>query len=174
MTDRPRLGVTVEHNFETAHRLPALGGKCVNLHGHSWTVLWEITGYPDADGILVEYGSLKRVLRSWVDAHLDHGTILGAGDRLVHPLLEEGCRIFRFGVQKDDRTINGWQHARPPIPDAEDLITDHPWPTVESVAVLLARAGTLLLPAAGGNETLEVRRVVIRETAVNGATWTVP
>lgn len=173
MSDRrPGLGITVEHNFETAHRLPALGGKCVNLHGHSWRVLWEISGQPDEDGILVEYGDLKRVLRSWVDSHLDHGVMLGAGDSLVQPLLDEGCRLFRFGVEKDERTLNGWQHARPPLPDAEDLITDHGWPTVESVAVLLARVATLLLPAAGGNDSLEVERVVVRETAVNGATWT--
>jgi 6-pyruvoyltetrahydropterin/6-carboxytetrahydropterin synthase len=27
--------VTVEHTFETAHRLPRLAGKCASLHGHS-------------------------------------------------------------------------------------------------------------------------------------------
>lgn len=157
------LAVTIKHNFETAHRLPALGGKCVNLHGHSWQVEWTVTGPPDADGIVCEYGALKRVLRSWVDAHLDHGTMLGAGDPLFLPLLEQGCRVFRFGAGHTEPDRTG---------DAEDLISDHPWPTVESVAVLLARVGTVLLAqVAPGNGDLAVSRVRVQETAVNAAEW---
>jgi 6-pyruvoyltetrahydropterin/6-carboxytetrahydropterin synthase len=164
------LAVTVRHSFETAHRLPALGGKCVSLHGHSWQVEWTVAGYPDDTGVLVEYGHLKRVLRGWVDTRLDHGTMLGVADPLA-PLLEgQGCKVFRFGVGGEDPARTR---------DAEDLISDHPWPTVESVAVLLARAGSLCLAEATGGyldgsdlRRLRVSRVCVQETAVNAAEWT--
>jgi hypothetical protein len=30
--------ITVQHSFESGHRLPHLGGKYVSLHGRSWSV----------------------------------------------------------------------------------------------------------------------------------------
>jgi 6-pyruvoyl tetrahydropterin synthase/QueD family protein len=75
--------VTVRHNFETAHRLPRLGGKCTNLHGHSWWVEVTFEGTPSRDGVIADFGALKHALRAWVDGHLDHGAMLGVGDPLT-------------------------------------------------------------------------------------------
>jgi 6-pyruvoyltetrahydropterin/6-carboxytetrahydropterin synthase len=166
------LAVTVRHTFETAHRLPALGGKCVSLHGHSWQVEWTVAGTPDEMGVLVEYGHLKRHLREWVDTHLDHGTMLGEQDPLREPLEDNGCKVFTFGRIEYDPV---WR-THP----AEDL----PWPTVENVAVLLARVGTRVLAdvlrdgyvegPAGPFDPRNVRvaHVRVQETAVNAAEWT--
>lgn len=145
-------GVTVRHNFETAHRLPHLGGKCQNLHGHSWWVTIDIEAPELApDGTVVEFGELKSAVRGWIDEHLDHATMLGAGDPLVTSLAEQLCRVFVFGAA---------QHA-----------TDLLWPTVENVAVLLARVTTLLLADLIRATGATVTSVVVDETHVNAASW---
>jgi 6-pyruvoyltetrahydropterin/6-carboxytetrahydropterin synthase len=138
--------VTVRHNFETAHRLPHLGGKCRNLHGHSWWAQISVTGPKGATGTVVEFGALKAMLRTWIDTHLDHGTMLGIGDPLLDALTADGTKLFRFGA--DTHTA--------------DLV----WPTVENVAELLARVTAELL---AGQAT--VARVRVSETHVNAAEY---
>ena len=84
--------VSVAHTFEAAHRLPHLPGKCVSLHGHSWRVEVTVTApRPDRNGIVVEFGAWKKALRSWIDQHLDHGTMLGADDPLIGALRAVRC-----------------------------------------------------------------------------------
>lgn len=138
--------VTVRHNFETAHRLPELGGKCFNLHGHSWWA--EITVAAPAlngDGIVVEFGAFKRAVREWIDTHLDHGAMLGTDDPLLAVLCSMGCKVFEF----EDR-----------------------WPTVEATAELLASVASGLLTAVPHAPGARVVNVDVRETAVNEASWT--
>lgn len=149
--------VAVRHNAEAAHRLPQLGGKCTSLHGHSWHLEVAIA-VPELDsrGIAVEFAAVKSKLRAWVDTNLDHGAMLGADDPLEAVLREHG-KVFTFG-------------------SAHPLTHDLYWPTVENVAVLLARvtAGILdQLTAAqnpdGGDPYVAWTRV--QETAVNSAEW---
>jgi 6-pyruvoyltetrahydropterin/6-carboxytetrahydropterin synthase len=138
--------VTVKHNFETAHRLPELGGKCFNLHGHSWWV--EITvAAPALDeaGIVVEFGAFKRAVREWIDTHLDHGAMLGTDDPLRAVLCSMGCKVFEF----------------------EDS-----WPTVEATAELLASIASGILTQVPHAKGARVVSVDVRETAVNEASWT--
>lgn len=142
------ITIGVSHNFETAHRLPQLGGKCTNLHGHSWKVQWTFTGELDDNGIIADYGDLKKVLRGWVDEHLDHGAMLGADDPLTAVLKESGCKVYVFG--RDQGTV------------------DLAWPTVENVAIVLARLATRL------REGVELVAVTVRETATNTCTVSGP
>lgn len=137
-------GVAVRHNFETAHRLPHIGGKCVNLHGHSWLceVLIEAEDV-DADGLVVEFGGLKRALREWIDTNWDHGTMLGAADPLCAPLTAAGCKLYLF----------------------------EGWPTVEAVAEELAAVAAGILAGLASAPGAAVARVSVQETAVNTATW---
>ena len=118
-----RHGVTVRHNFETAHRLPHLGGKCTNLHGHSWWVEVSAVAPTLDSGTVVEFGTFKSALRSWIDTYLDHGAMLGFDDPMAKLLADHGSKLFRFG-------------APDPLP-AEEPASDLPHPTVEAVAVLL-------------------------------------
>jgi 6-pyruvoyltetrahydropterin/6-carboxytetrahydropterin synthase len=157
-----RHSITVEHNFETAHRLPHLPGKCRSLHGHSWRVAVTVNA-PTLSGsrTVVEFGRFKKLMRGWIDEHLDHGTMLGLDDPLVAPLRDAGCKVFTFGSDVDGR--GDWE--------------DSPWPTVESVAELLARqawewlAASRTGPADTTAESAGVARVDVAETAVNRASW---
>lgn len=139
-------GVTVRHNFETAHRLPHLGtdSKCYNLHGHSWWCTVVIVAEDlTPDGLVVEFGAFKRAVREWIDTNLDHGAMLGQQDPLLSVLRAAGCKVYPF----------------------------EEWPTVEAVAEELAAVSARLLAAVPHASSARVLRVVVRETAVNGAMW---
>jgi 6-pyruvoyltetrahydropterin/6-carboxytetrahydropterin synthase len=140
--------VTIRHNFETAHRLPHIGGKCQNLHGHSWWVDVTVSGDASPRGIVVEFGDLKKHLRQWIDGHLDHGAMLGRDDELVAALKAAESKVFVFGVSEPSFGLD--------------------WPTVENVAELLARVADEGLRA-GGWPGVRVSRVTVRETHVNAA-----
>lgn len=135
--------VTIRHNFETAHRLPHLPGKCQSLHGHSWWVSVTVAGPELAAGVLVEFGAFKHALRTWIDTRLDHGTMLGPGDPLIPLLRSEGCKVHE-------------------VPG---------WPTVENVAAMIAGVAQdelTKLTRAPGCDVTEVR---VSETHVNEAAW---
>ncbi|MEV0324722.1 6-pyruvoyl trahydropterin synthase family protein [Streptomyces sp. NPDC050658] len=139
--------VSVRHNFETAHRLPHLPGKCTNLHGHSWWAEITITD-PELppDGLIVEFGSLKKEVRRWIDQHLDHGAMLGTQDPLLSVLRSHGSKVYE---------VTGW-------------------PTVEATAELLAHVAQDVLQNLERSQHAHVSRVHVTETHVNGATWTAP
>jgi 6-pyruvoyltetrahydropterin/6-carboxytetrahydropterin synthase len=147
--------IAIRHNFETAHRLPHLGGRCANLHGHSWWAQVAVIGPELDDGVLVEFGAFKARVRAWIDAHLDHGAMLGSDDPLVPALLSANCKVYRFGA------ADAGEH--------EKLAYDLAWPTVENVAVMLARASAVLLDGVPHAAGCQVGTVTVTETAVNEA-----
>ncbi|MDH6489643.1 6-carboxytetrahydropterin synthase [Streptomyces sp. SAI-127] len=136
--------VTIRHNFETAHRLPHLPGKCQSLHGHSWWA--EVTvAAPDLSpaGMVVEFGAFKKELRAWIDQHLDHGAMLGAQDALLPILRAHGSKVYEVTR----------------------------WPTVEATAELLAHVAGDILFGLDHAYRAYISRVHITETHANGATW---
>ncbi|MEV6712645.1 6-carboxytetrahydropterin synthase [Lentzea sp. NPDC051208] len=154
--------ITVEHSFESGHRLPHLGGKCVSLHGHSWSVAVTVSAPELSPEVtVVEFGALKVGLRRWIDEHLDHATMLGARDRLIEPLIAEGSRVFCFGVER-------------PADVAEQFAYGLPWPTVEAVAVLLGRVAESVLAGLPRADGARVERVLVRETRLNTAVYEPP
>ncbi|OXM69641.1 6-pyruvoyl trahydropterin synthase family protein [Amycolatopsis vastitatis] len=136
--------VTISHNFESAHRLPHLPGKCISLHGHSWWAEVTVTApSPDEDGVVVEFGPLKKALRAWIDDHLDHGVLLGPTDPLVPLLRQHNCKVYE-------------------VPG---------WPTVENMAAHLADVVAELLGELEHVPGARVTAVEVRETHVNQAGW---
>lgn len=59
------MSVTIgkEFHFDAAHRIPGHKGKCQYLHGHTYTLLVELTGKPDpTTHMLVDFYDLKEVV----------------------------------------------------------------------------------------------------------------
>jgi 6-pyruvoyltetrahydropterin/6-carboxytetrahydropterin synthase len=75
--------------FCYGHRLLNYAGKCRFLHGHNGVVeiLLEADKLDDR-GMLVDFTDIKKSLRTWIDDHLDHRTILHAEDPYL-PFLRE-------------------------------------------------------------------------------------
>jgi 6-pyruvoyltetrahydropterin/6-carboxytetrahydropterin synthase len=78
-------------DFCYGHRLLDYDGKCRNLHGHNGRAELEIAGPGlDARGMLADFSDVKRVMKDWIDANLDHRMILRRDDPALARLSEIG------------------------------------------------------------------------------------
>jgi 6-pyruvoyltetrahydropterin/6-carboxytetrahydropterin synthase len=67
--------IRVEAGFSAAHFLSHYRGKCENLHGHNYHVrLWVRGKELDEGGMLVDFGTLKEILRD-ITGKLDHRSL---------------------------------------------------------------------------------------------------
>jgi len=77
-----RVRVTKEFNFEIAHALWNYDGHCKNIHGHSYKLFVTVTGTPlnqpahPKNGMLIDFGDLKKIVEETVVEPLDHAVIL--------------------------------------------------------------------------------------------------
>lgn len=67
-----RVLVSKEFTFDAAHHLHAYEGKCKNLHGHTYKVVFGISGFTNDIGITVDFGTLKQIWRKKIEPYLDH------------------------------------------------------------------------------------------------------
>ncbi|WP_071459669.1 6-carboxytetrahydropterin synthase QueD [Bacillus massilinigeriensis] len=67
-----RVLVSKEFTFDAAHHLHHYEGKCKNLHGHTYKVIFGISGYVDERGILIDFGEIKEIWKSEIEVFLDH------------------------------------------------------------------------------------------------------
>ena len=76
------LRVTKIFDFETAHALWNYDGKCKNIHGHSYKLTVSISGPVINDenhvknGMIIDFGDLKRIVNSNIVEHFDHCLLL--------------------------------------------------------------------------------------------------
>ena len=86
------IRLTRKFPFEMAHALYGYDGPCKNIHGHSYrlevtilgTALQE-SGHPK-DGMLMDFGDLKRIVNEAVVNQFDHALVLNG--RSPHKELE--------------------------------------------------------------------------------------
>ena len=83
------FSVSREIDFCYGHRLLDYQGKCRYLHGHNGRALITIEASGlDAQGMVLDFAEIKRVIHRWIDQTLDHRMILNHNDPVV-PALEE-------------------------------------------------------------------------------------
>lgn len=155
--------ITVKHNAEMAHRLPVLPGKCQNLHGHSWDFTFTLEAPMDVNGITVEYGQVKKLIRELIDTKWDHGVALGVDDPLLPALMYDRhhSKTYVFGSSETGNYAIDCSHA-----------SGFLWPTVEAFANVAALEVQTLLDQYAQFSHVNVVQVDVSETAVNAATWT--
>lgn len=77
-----KIRITKQFNFEMAHALKDYDGPCRNIHGHSYELFVTVTGEPINDksspknGMLIDFGDLKKIVRNVIIDKLDHALIL--------------------------------------------------------------------------------------------------
>ncbi|WP_186576992.1 6-carboxytetrahydropterin synthase QueD [Aquibacillus kalidii] len=69
---RKRVMVSKEFTFDAAHHLHCYQGKCKNLHGHTYKVIFGISGFVDDIGIVIDFGDIKRIWKEQIEIYLDH------------------------------------------------------------------------------------------------------
>ena len=61
-----------EFYFDAAHTLPGHNGKCKHLHGHTYKLEVVIKGETGKDGMILDFGELKKTVKEDVLNELDH------------------------------------------------------------------------------------------------------
>ncbi|WP_242142507.1 MULTISPECIES: 6-carboxytetrahydropterin synthase QueD [unclassified Bacillus cereus group] len=67
-----RVMVSKEFTFDAAHHLHCYDGKCKNLHGHTYKVVFGISGYVNEIGIAIDFGDIKEIWKNEIEIYLDH------------------------------------------------------------------------------------------------------
>ena len=67
-----RVLVSKEFTFDAAHHLHAYDGKCMNLHGHTYKVVFGISGFLDDRGLMIDFGDIKEIWKTEIEIFLDH------------------------------------------------------------------------------------------------------
>ncbi len=80
------MRIARDFHWEMGHRLPFHESGCANIHGHSYRLRVEIEGVCDANGMLMDYGDMKRLIMPVLD-ELDHAFLCDEGDVLMGDFL---------------------------------------------------------------------------------------
>ncbi|MEC1980027.1 6-carboxytetrahydropterin synthase QueD [Bacillus cereus] len=67
-----RVMVSKEFTFDAAHHLHCYEGKCKNLHGHTYKVVFGISGYVNGIGLAIDFGDIKEIWKNEIEIYLDH------------------------------------------------------------------------------------------------------
>ncbi|RBP52869.1 6-pyruvoyl trahydropterin synthase family protein [Arenicella xantha] len=82
-------------SFCYGHRLLKYQGPCANLHGHNARA--EITlasEQLDERGMVMDFGDIKSVIKTWIDDNLDHTMLLCKDDPLVAVLTDNQEKFY--------------------------------------------------------------------------------
>jgi len=79
--------ISKSFRWEMAHRLPFHEGGCKNIHGHSYQMTVEVAGEPDANGMVLDYFDLVRIVEPLVK-EIDHGFLCDNSDMLIKDFLK--------------------------------------------------------------------------------------
>ncbi len=64
-----------DFKFDAAHNLIHYHGKCERLHGHTYRLRVVVEGWPDSEGMIIDFIELKRIVKERVISRLDHAYI---------------------------------------------------------------------------------------------------
>ena len=67
-----RVLVSKEFTFDSAHHLHCYEGKCKNLHGHTYRVIFGLSGFVDDRGLMIDFGDIKEIWKNDIEIFLDH------------------------------------------------------------------------------------------------------
>lgn len=116
-----RTTISKEVQFDSGHRVPDHASKCRHPHGHRYRVVATCSGVivcepgaPD-NGMVVDFGDLKRWLTELVHDQFDHAFLVHKDDPFADYLLG-----WRMGGEDDESRIVflDW------VPTAENMAVD--------------------------------------------------
>ena len=100
-----------EFEFDAAHNLLHYHGKCEALHGHTYRLTVVLEGTPDAEGMILDFRELSRIVKERVVSRLDHAYINEVLEqptaeniaswvwaRMEEAVLRPNCRLFSVEV----------------------------------------------------------------------------
>lgn len=165
-----KFTVTKEVEWDMGHRVPNHKSKCRNPHGHRYRLLVEVEGPlvddPDnsSEGMVIDFGDLKEVMKTQVHDLFDHGTLIYVGDKEV-------LDAYRISHVSGDKVEGGsrenWVLKLKNTPHNWNLSVSSFTPTAENLAAFIfGRMSNLL-----NKGEVHVKRVHLYETPTSMATY---
>jgi 6-pyruvoyltetrahydropterin/6-carboxytetrahydropterin synthase len=95
---KPKYSVKVELRFRSGHRLlPPYKGHCNNPHGEGYTaILIFEKNKLDENGMVFDFGTIKRQIKNWIDENWDHAYIYNKKDEVGEYLNKKGFKTFKL------------------------------------------------------------------------------
>lgn len=69
---KKRILVSKSFTFDASHHLHCYEGKCKNLHGHTYKVIFGISGHPNEIGLVMDFSEIKELWKEEIEPYLDH------------------------------------------------------------------------------------------------------
>ena len=110
-----RFQVTKVIEFAYGHRLLEYEGKCRYLHGHNGLLEVDIDSSAlDRLGMVIDFGEVNDIVRTWVNDNLDHRMLLCKDDPIIPTLKGMGEPLFLMDENPTAENIARviWQAAR--------------------------------------------------------------
>ena len=83
---KPIVKVAQTFRWEMGHRLPYHTSGCQNFHGHSYRMIVEICGYPQDNGMVIDFYDIEDVVNPLID-EVDHAFMCSNDDELTRTFL---------------------------------------------------------------------------------------
>ena len=100
--------ISKDFRWEMAHRLPFHEGGCRNVHGHSYRMWVELTGEPDANGMVLDYFVLKQMVDPFIQS-IDHAFLCDRSDTLMCDFLDKsGLKVHYVDFPTTAENIAAW------------------------------------------------------------------
>ncbi|MED2789425.1 6-carboxytetrahydropterin synthase QueD [Bacillus thuringiensis] len=109
-----RVMVSKEFTFDAAHHLHCYEGKCKNLHGHTYKVVFGISGYVNEIGLAIDFGDIKEIWKNEIEIYLDHRYLnetLPAMNTTAENMVVWICEKMAEALTKENR-VNEYKGAR--------------------------------------------------------------
>ena len=149
------MKIAKRFRWEAAHRLPWHEGLCRNLHGHSYRMVVELEGEPDARGMVLDFQHLKQALAPLIEAW-DHAMLVAETDAALMAVA----------------TQTGWKHAVLPFDTTAENLCDYVAGYLCEHAAEMLRAHRISRVRVRLSETetcyAEAERAVALEARTNG------
>ncbi len=98
--------------WEMAHRLPFHDGGCRNIHGHSYAAIIEISGEPDANGMVLDYFDLGAIVEPIIK-EIDHSFLCDNSDSEIKDfLLQTGLKAVFVDFPTTAENLAAWFYDR--------------------------------------------------------------
>lgn len=94
-----KYSIEIKVQFRAGHRLIApYKGNCNNLHGEGYTAVLFFTANSELDncGMVIDFKTIKRYVKTWIDEYLDHSYLCHREDSLGEDLIEQGFKVYRM------------------------------------------------------------------------------
>lgn len=106
-----KMFLSKEFVFDAAHNLIHYHGKCEKLHGHTYRLKITLEGQPDAEGMIMDFIELSKIVKENIISILDHSYIndiisqpsaeniaLWVWDKIENLVKRENCSLYEVHV----------------------------------------------------------------------------